>query len=189
MRLIKVYGDLAKALGHRSFKAEVRSVAEAVSFLIANFPFIEKHIAERQYRVKIGKRVIDKDELEFTSESTETISFIPVVVGSGAVWRIIVGVLLIAVSFLIPGVFLFGVALAPITFGIGLSLVLGGVAQLLSPTPQTNISEDKNPAKTYSFSGIQNTSRQGIAIPILYGEIFCGSVTISAGISTDTQGA
>jgi predicted phage tail protein len=187
MRLIKLYGDLAKAAGQRTFLVAVDSVAEAVSFLIANFPHLEKHISTRNYRVKIGKRIADEDELRLELHNTETISFIPVIAGAGAVWRIIAGVLLIAASFLIPGVALFGVALAPIAFGIGASLVLGGVAQLLSPVPQTNISEDKDPRKTYSFSGIQNTSRQGIPVPVIYGETIVGSITISAGISTDTE--
>lgn len=187
MRVIKLYGDLAKAAGQRTFVAAVSSVAEAVSFLLANFPHLEAHISTRNYRVKVGRRLAAEDDLSFTLNNDATISFIPVLAGAGAVWRIIAGTLLIAASFLIPGVALFGMALAPIAFGIGASLVLGGVAQLLSPVPQTNIGEDKDPKKTYSFSGIQNTSRQGLPVPVIYGETIVGSITISAGISTDTQ--
>jgi predicted phage tail protein len=187
VRLIKLYGDLAKAAGQRSFLAAVDSVAEAVSFLLANFPHLEKHIINHNYRVKVGKRIATEDDLTFTLNNADTISIIPVIAGAGAVWRIIAGTLLIAASFLIPGVALFGLALAPIAFGIGASLVLGGVAQLLSPVPQTNIAEDKDPKKTYSFSGIQNTSRQGLPVPVIYGETIVGSITISAGISTDTE--
>jgi predicted phage tail protein len=68
------------------------------------------------------------------------------------------------------------------------SLVLGGVAGLLTPTPKINqpgTPQDNNdPRKSYSFSGIQNTSRQGTPVPIVYGETLVGSVTISAGIDT-----
>jgi predicted phage tail protein len=68
------------------------------------------------------------------------------------------------------------------------ALVLGGVAQLLTPTPKINqpgTPQDNNdPRKSYSFSGIQNTSRQGTPVPIVYGETLVGSVVISAGIDT-----
>jgi predicted phage tail protein len=49
--------------------------------------------------------------------------------------------------------------------------------------PQGANAED-DPRKSYSFSGIQNTSRQGVPVPIVYGETIVGSVTISAGIDT-----
>jgi predicted phage tail protein len=64
--------------------------------------------------------------------------------------------------------------------------LLGGVAQLLTPTPKVPQGADKqdDPRKSYSFSGIQNTSRQGVPVPIVYGETLVGSVVISAGIDT-----
>lgn len=188
MRIIRVYGRLAQELGQRVFRAEVETAAEAVRFLIANFPHIEGHMAEQSYRVRVGRHVIGEDELHYPAGSREAISITPVIAGRGAVGRIIVGVLLIAASFLIPGLALFGVALAPLAFGIGISLVLGGVAQLLSPTPGTNLGAggEKDPrVDSYSFSGIQNTSRSGLPIPIIYGETVVGSITISAGISIE----
>jgi predicted phage tail protein len=64
---------------------------------------------------------------------------------------------------------------------LGVSLVLGGVAQLLTPTPK--ISKDEgDPRKSFSFSGIQNVSRAGVPVPVVYGETLVGSVVISAGI-------
>ena len=36
----------------------------------------------------------------------------------------------------------------------------------------------------FSFSGVQNTSRAGTALPVIYGEIFAGSLVVSAGIDT-----
>jgi predicted phage tail protein len=64
------------------------------------------------------------------------------------------------------------------------SLVLGGIAQLLTPIPKIGGAED-DPRKSYSFSGVQNVSRQGVPVPIVYGEMIVGSIVISAGISTD----
>ena len=110
------------------------------------------------------------------------------IAGRGAVGRIIVGALLIVGSFLIPGAAAFlGIGLQGLFFTVGASLVLGGVAQLLSPTPLTNKEEKDAKNRSYSFSGIQNTSRQGVAIPIIYGEVVTGSVIISAFIDVEKR--
>ena len=70
--------------------------------------------------------------------------------------------------------------------GLGASLVLGGVAQLLSPVPKLPQGSDtqSDPRKSYNFSGIQQTSRQGIPVPVVYGKTLTGSVVISAGVDT-----
>jgi predicted phage tail protein len=97
---------------------------------------------------------------------------------------------LIAASIFIPGsTAIFATTFGKISLGVGLfgaSLVLGGVAQLLTPTPKVPQGADKqdDPRKSYSFSGVQNTSRAGTPVPIVYGETLVGSVVISAGIDT-----
>jgi predicted phage tail protein len=59
-------------------------------------------------------------------------------------------------------------------------LVIGGVAQLLTPTPKT--SEDEgDPRKSFSFSGIQNTTRAGVPVPVVFGEMLVGGIVVSAG--------
>jgi predicted phage tail protein len=58
---------------------------------------------------------------------------------------------------------------------------IGGIAQLLTPTPSTSTDEG-DPRKSFSFSGIQNTNRAGVPVPVIYGETLTGSVVISAGI-------
>ena len=71
--------------------------------------------------------------------------------------------------------------------GVGASLILGGVASLISPVSNTatGTDSDQDPRKSYSFSGIQNVSgRQGLPVPVVYGETIVGSVVISAGIDT-----
>ena len=52
------------------------------------------------------------------------------------------------------------------------------------PQPVSFDPED-DPRISFSFSGIQNTSRAGTPIPIVYGEILTGSVVISAGVDTN----
>ena len=36
----------------------------------------------------------------------------------------------------------------------------------------------------YSFNGIQNVSRSGICIPLIFGEVFTGSIVVSSGTDT-----
>lgn len=189
MREIRIYGQLAKFLKRRVFRAEVATAAEAVRFLVANFPQLERHMADQHYRVSVGEYDLGEDELHDPA-GQQQIKIIPVLMGAGAVGRIIGGVALLAASFLIPG---FAAWAGPTAFslivGVGASLVLGGVAQLLTPVPQVTASSsgpdsNNDPRKSYSFSGIQQTSRQGVPVPIVYGETLVGSVVISAGIDT-----
>ena len=66
---------------------------------------------------------------------------------------------------------------------IGLALAFTGIAQMLTPV-QTIESREQDPRLSFNFSGIQNTSRAGVAVPVIYGEVLTGSVVISAGIET-----
>jgi predicted phage tail protein len=199
LRTIKVYGPMATFLKRRVFKADVANPAEAVRFLIANFPALERHMADQYYKVQVSDRALElgsaPDELHLPIGQQETISIIPVMAGAGAAGRIIAGVALIALAF-IPGI---GTATAAaiaagakagltavgtVLFSLGASLAIGGIAQLLTPVPKIGDAED-DPRKSYSFSGVQNVSRQGVPVPIVYGEMIVGSIVISAGISTD----
>jgi predicted phage tail protein len=55
---------------------------------------------------------------------------------------------------------------------------------LLSPTvPTPEI--DNDPRTNKSFSGIQNVGREGVPVPIAYGEVIVGSVVISAGLNVE----
>ena len=184
LREIRVYGTLAEFLGQRVFHAVVNNAAEAIRFLCANFPALEEHMAERHYRLSTGNHQIGLDELHNPS-GQGVIRIAPVVGGAGGFARIAAGAALIAASFLIPGsAMVAGVALSTVAFGIGASLALGGIAQLLTPTPRTptGADSDSDPRKSYSFSGIQNTARQGVPLPVIYGERLTGSVVISAGV-------
>jgi predicted phage tail protein len=189
LRKIKLYGKLAKFIGHRVLEADVATAAEAVRFLLANWPELEAHMSDQHYRVSIGTYDLELEELHHPAGAAP-ISFVPVVAGAGAVGRIIAGVALIVLASLVTfgtvgGIFAAG-ALNAAVFGLGASLVLGGVAQLLTPTPKVPQGADNqdDPRKSYSFSGIQNTSRAGTPVPIVYGETVVGSVVISAGIDT-----
>jgi predicted phage tail protein len=132
-RVIKVYGKLAKHLGQRSFKAVVSTPAEAVRFLLANFPELRALMREGQYMVSVGRNPLElgtnPELLHYPSASFETIRIVPVVAGAGAAGRIILGAALVGVAIFIPWLwscifwrassYAFGTAL-----GVGASLAL-----------------------------------------------------------------
>jgi predicted phage tail protein len=192
LRKIKLYGKLAKFIGHRVLEADVATAAEAVRFLLANWPEAEAHMNDQHYRVSIGTYDIDLEELHHPAGAAP-ISFVPVVAGAGAVGRILIGVALVALSFVsfgagawagVAGSFgtAAGAASGSVAVGLlGASLIIGGIAQLLTPTPKIS-NDEGDPRKSFSFSGIQNVSRAGVPVPVVYGETLVGSVVISAGI-------
>jgi len=208
LRKIKLYGPLAEFIGRRVLQADIATAAEAVRFLVANFPGVEQHMADQHYRVSTGNFDLSLDELHYPA-GQEEVRIAPVVVGAGggAAGRIILGAALIAFAVVAgPAVAAFGsVATGPVATGfavqsgfvlggaaaaaigsIGASLVLGGIAQLLSPVPKVaqGVDTQSDPRKSYSFSGIQQTSRQGVPVPVVYGKTLTGSVVISAGVDT-----
>ena len=204
LRKIKLHGELAEFLGQDEFEAVVKTTAEAVKFLITNFPKLEAYMSNRYYQVLVGDNELDKDQIHDPVGKSE-IHFVPVISGAGGsnFGRILLGGALIGASFLFPGAGMFG------TFGlgktaaatgftaagigtaigtglsvIGAGLVLNGVSELLFPLPTPDEQED-DPRISFAFNGLTNTSRAGTAHPIVYGEIVTGSVVISAGIDTN----
>lgn len=212
---VRVYGPLAKFVGFRRIMAEVSNAAEAVRMLIANFPGLEQHMIEHDYKVVVDRYEADIEEIGFPA--SQTIQIIPVIGGAGSsVGKILTGVALVAGAIIlgpaVGGFFGLGAGLASGGAGIigsvaaiaagtiGLGLIGLGVSQMLTPTPKLNATGQgfsrqgatssegtaQDPQDSYSFSGIQNTSKQGVPVPLIYGETVVGSIVISAGIDIDS---
>ena len=193
LRKIKLYGELAKFLGQKTFEAEVHNAAQAIRFLVVNFPQLEKHMADRYYKVAINDWELDEKELHYPN-GQEDIKIIPVVGGEGGrgLRSVLIGAALIGLAFVAgPAGFMTatgskvtaGTVIAKSAVYVGASLVLQGVATMLTPVPTVS-EREQDPRLSFNFSGIQNTSRAGVAVPVIYGEVLTGSVVISAGIET-----
>jgi predicted phage tail protein len=193
---IKVYGRLARFLGQRTFEAEINSTVDAIRFLIANFPALQSHMIEQNYCIKVGDYEITDKELDAPIGQQE-IKIVPVAVGARGFGRFLVGAILVGtviatggfgtsaafkgLSFTAGGGGL-GASLAAAAGNIGIYLALSGAAQMLTPTPEDTNFDDPN---SFNFNGILNTINAGSAIPVVYGEIFTGSIIVSAGIDTE----
>ena len=191
LKKIKVYGKLRQFLGKSYFMAAVKSPQQAMSFLIANFEGVQKHMNDQIYKVKMGGRVITEEYLSMTGQGD--IQIIPIATGSGPAIPIIGGALGIgagaaAAATTLTGVagFLVGTVLSTALTTVGTSMIIGGVTDLLSPQnpiPDVSSVSDIDPSirGSYSFSGIQNVSSSGVPVPIIYGLVFSGSIIISSG--------
>jgi predicted phage tail protein len=205
MKVVKVYGALRKYLGQCRFQFEADTPAQAIKALCVNFPGLDKWLLDSEqngvaYRVTIGKEKITEDDLSplvMPWSEREVFSITPVIAGAGGVGRILAGIGLIALAILVPGIgggvaaTVFGTAFSSVSLAIGsvgFSLVLGGVAQLISPQQtysSTERGKDAARFESFTFSGITNTAQQGLPVPIVYGRAFTGSAVISSGLDVD----
>jgi predicted phage tail protein len=215
MKVVKVYGPLRKYLGQCRFEFVADTPAQAMKALCVNFPGLAQWLLDREaegmaFRVTRGRDKITNEAPEglvLPWSEREVFSIAPVIVGaSRGVGRILAGIALVALSFVSFGAGAFaGVGAAGGTFGaaaaagaalpfasnalfaIGASLVIGGVAQMISPMPDLGFNTGKEAARleSFTFSGIVNTSKQGMAVPICYGRAFVGSAVISSGLDVD----
>lgn len=196
LRKIKLYGELAKFLGQKTFEAEVNNAAQAMRFLVVNFPKLEKHMADRYYKVILNDWELEEKELHYPSGHND-IKIVPVVGGAGGGFgRALLGAALIGAAFLAPGSTLvfgkgFGASFkaasligAKGAFLVGSALVLNGIATMLTPV-ETIPESNQDPRNSFNFSGIQNTSRAGVCVPVIYGRTMTGSVVISANITNE----
>jgi predicted phage tail protein len=205
MKVVKVYGALRKYLGQCRFQFEADTPAQAIKALCVNFPGLDKWLLDSEqdgvaYRVSIGKEKITEDDLSplvMPWSEREVFSITPVIAGAGGVGRVLAGIGLIALAILVPGIgggvaaTVFGTAFSSVSLAIGsvgFSLVLGGVAQLISPQQTYSSTERGKEAarfESFTFSGITNTAQQGLPVAICYGRAFIGSAVISSGLDVD----
>ena len=198
LRKIKLYGELAKFLGQRTFEAEVNNAAQAVRFLVTNFPTVEKYMSDKYYKVIIDNWELEEKELHYPTGQSD-IKIVPVITGAGGASgrQILFGAILIGASFMFPGAGMFGhtgllgkaaggffTKMGTYVSAMGASMILGGINQMLTPTPDVP-EESQDPRRSFNFSGIQNTSRAGVAVPIHYGRVITGSITVSANIENE----
>ena len=157
-------------------------------------------MSPKYYQVKVGNYDIDKNEIDYPV-GKEDIHFIPMISGAGrGMGKILLGAVLIGIAIAAPGAgFAFGSkgvgfiatgavpnALMASIGNLGIALTLMGVSEMLTPLPKPqNFNSEEDPQLSFNFSGVQNTSRAGTPVPIVYGEIITGSVVISAAIDTN----
>jgi len=157
LKTIKVYGRLRKFLGSSYFEAAVSSPAEAIRFLMCNFPEVEAHMSQQYYKVKMNNMDVSLDFLSMKGQGD--IQIIPIATGSipavaavvggiGSVATAAVGaVSAVAGAAITAGAAVGGavatvastVSAIPVVGSIATAVVtdlaIGGITSLIAPTP------------------------------------------------------
>ncbi len=199
LRKLKLYGELAEFIGHKEFEIQVDSLTKAVSFLVNNFPQVEKYMNPKYYQVKVGNYSVNQEEIHHPI-GQEDIHIVPVIAGAGrGMGKILLGAVLIGGAIMAGGGFgaLFsetglafgggklGAFAGKFAMNLGVGLTIMGVSEMLFPLPKPKeFKSEQDPQLSFSFSGTQNTSRAGTPVPIVYGEMVTGSVVISGAVDT-----
>lgn len=184
MKTIILYGDLRKKFG-KEFRLNVATPGAAIKAMCALVKGFEKYLVDNNepgFYVKSGKEYLDKDTLH-NPTGKDIIRISPYIVGSKKAFKAILGVaLIVAAISLGPEFTAFGgfiTSSGMLSFGV--SLVLGGISEMLFTPPKPPEAAAREETKpSYSFDGPVNTVQQGNAVPLCYGQILAGSQVVSA---------
>lgn len=209
---VYLVGSLGKAVGRSEWKLDVKSPAEAIRAIDINTRgALARHLSgparDRMYRMALQKRDNLIDVKEATNRSgRSTIYIMPTLRGrnSGA-GKIFAGIALLVLTYFTGGLAAgasgwagagaattaAGVTTAgsltlagSIAIGFGISLVLGGISQLLTPGAQ---GPNANPeqAQSTAFPGNATTVVQGTPVPIVYGRALVSPVPVAITITNN----
>lgn len=186
--LTKVYldGEMGARFG-REWDLSIKSPSEALSIINANvggvFNWIRANLAKYDaYSVICEHRNgaiehLDGKESYLMLHDLVSIRFIPLIEGAKAAVRVVVGVALMVVGFMVPG-------MQPLML-VGAQIALGGITELLAPKPKKNESGEGKSSRY--FNGAQNTAEQGAYVPLIYGKVKTGSQAVSVALSVDEE--
>lgn len=185
MTTIKLSGSLAQKFG-RTHRRQLDSgdTWEAFKALKATLAGFEEEIRRLdglglRFAVFRNRKNVGLDD--FSRGGTREVRIVPVVGGSkrGGLIQTVIGAALIAASF-IPGF--------QILLPVGVSLVAGGVIQMLSPQAK-GLSQSAAPENmpSYAFGSAKNTTASGNPVPICIGERRWGGAIISASIYAEDK--
>ncbi len=204
-------GSLGRAIGHSKVELDVKSPAEAIRAMDINTrgkvsEYLSGPGRSRLYRIAVQKRtnVIGREEIGNRS-GRSTIYIMPTIRGrnSGG-GKILAGIAILALAYFTGGLAAGASGwagagataagtsaslsvLGTIAVGFGISLILGGITQLLTPTPQgPNASPDQ--AQSTSFPGNATSVVQGGCVPVVYGRALVSPVPVSITVSNNDIG-
>lgn len=187
---VRFYGSL-KQFGS-DFRLDCKTTAEVIHALTSQIPKLRQFIQQGLFTVRVGRDYFDNRYLEKglsqKLKDDSTVHFTPILKGSkrGGLFGVITGVALIAGALALGplGFSVIGANAAWMVGGLGASMLLGGVAQMLTKIPSMSTGKDAEKKQSTSFSNLSNMAAQGRPMPLAYGRIRVGSLIISQGVET-----
>ncbi len=184
---IRLYGALGARFG-RVHRLAVQTSAEAVKALCINLDGLESFLMNAKkngmtFAVFRGKRNIGEQDFRELGGGSD-IRIAPVLEGAkkAGMFQTILGAVMVVagvVASFIPG----AQGFAPSLIIGGVSMMAGGIYQMLSPQPKgLQGRDDPDNKPSYAFGGAVNTLAMGNPVALLYGEREIGGAIISAGI-------
>ena len=179
---VLLYGHLRK-FGCK-FSVDIDSPREAIQFLFQMVPGFSDHMeshSKSEFRMILDGEDSDEKRIYQPLFGVKQIKLVPVVSGAKSD-----GVqMLVGAVFVAAGAY-FG--MTPLV-NIGISMMVGGVAQMLSSNPSlaaasAGMTPDYSAGKF--FSGPTNTYGQGACVPVRYGKVRCGGHIVSASRAVET---
>lgn len=200
---VRFYGSL-KQFGSE-FNLDCKTPAEVVHALTSQIPKLRQFIQQGLFTVRVGREYLDSRYLEQglsqKLKDDATVHFTPTLKGSkrGGVFGVIAGAAIVAGALVLGplGLGVLGSTSAMMIGGLGASMLLGGVAQMLTKMPtmrgvtptgavkpeSTKVKQEEKKQST-SFSNLSNMVAQGKSMPLAYGLIRTGTLVISQGVET-----
>ena len=189
---VKLLGELGRRFG-RSYRFMANSPKDVISALSNQLAGFKDYLTGA-HEDGIGFRLVDGDaegmDYEEMMMPCRQSVIAPIISGGGNIGRILIGIALIALAFIpfggafagfVAGKFAVG---SGILFSLGTSLVLTGLAALLTP-PVRNPKSDTEKKESFLFDRATELSSQGVPVPILYGRFLAASpLIISSAITT-----
>ncbi|WP_335986182.1 tail assembly protein [Acinetobacter bereziniae] len=184
LKTIKLYGVLGKKFG-KEFKLAVESTREAVKALSVQVPGFEQfmlnaHEQGLAFAIFQDDENISEDQIDFDT-GAKVIKIVPKVMGAGGnggVLQLVLGAVLIVAGFWTGGATSnLGIAL----IGAGAGMVVGGIAQMLTPKANAQDQNQDGNRSNFGFGGAVTTIAQGNPVPILYGQREVGGFIVNAG--------
>lgn len=186
---VRFYGSLKKF--GSEFRLDCKTPAEVIQALTSQIPKLRQFIQQGLFTVRVGRDYFDNRYLEKglsqKLKDDAIVHFTPTLKGSkrGGLFGVITGVALIAGALALgPLAGVISANAAWMVGGLGASLLLGGVAQMLTKMPSMSTGKDADKKQSTSFSNLSNMAAQGRPMPIAYGRIRVGSLIISQGVET-----
>lgn len=204
-KTLMLKGRMAKKFGkfHQFHVTDLREMLRAMCSQVPGFRkyMSEAHINGIRFAFYSGRNNIGIGEFDMTAGG-EVFTIETVLEGAknGGMLQIVIGAVAIAAAFFTAGgsLALWGAAMGATTAtgiavsaltSIGISMMLGGVVQMLTPQPDFNAgassSADNKP--NYAFGAPVNTVSMGYPVPVLYGQREIGGAIISAGMFASDQ--
>lgn len=181
-KTIILYGHLAKKYPHK-IEVEAASVAEAIRSLST----IEELTPPDGRPWPVTVRGVTNEIALYSDTDLEEIHVFPQTGGAkrGGFLQVLLGIAIVALAFLVGPAGWLGLSQGAMFLTGGL-MALGGVLQLLLPTPQ---GVDNNPQEASKYLGASaNTVKIGTRIPLAYGNNRLGGHYLSFDVDAFDQG-